>query len=754
MLLAESKVFSKSLELSWKILNTVKVLVVRSASSRSVQYFFDGRDPGRWSHGAGELLGLRGPVDPGDLRMVLGGRDPRTSQFLPHRTTVRRRDGWDLIWSAPKSFSLLAAAGPAEGNVALAAHDSAVKSVCHHIEQELTTWRSNVSGGQSYCDGLISAAFTHRFNAAGEPHLHTHLLVANLSMSDGRWSAVRPDSWFIDRRSLSALYHLELRHQTADRGWNVAWRLRADGLADLADIPREAVRNASTQSRAVAALGPYEARRQAVASGWTAGNTPGRAQAAAVTKAASLSGAAIPRAGDFAATDGRGRPGGTNAVGNLDSDRLVKAVETRLATKRSDFRRSDVVVCLAECHPGGASVEEALAWTERFCDASHKVRSPTSRPRWSTSLSVAADKRLVHAIDAGWDIYSQTGIGDPVVRLVCPPGQSRLIDHADLIDGCRERVEADGRRLVVRTTSSLAAQRWEVLTSVAPTKPGTHFDVLVVDQADRRSTAELLVLAGEARSRRAQLILVEGGTLPRLSSPASRGLDESAALRLDVPRGAPWGSAAFDKTDLACASPRNSARTGRDCAEEILDHWKRLSDLGVNPLMVGLGLEETEALNRAARNLLSYASGREAEPPGGSRSAPTFQFPEDLRVVMLSSRLREVPYGTRGTVVSGPGGDERTWVLWDGFNTALQLDTADRSRLGCGYAVTPGVASRTTGTLVMLGPRDAVPGLRDRVLEWVRPRGDIALGHEINRGMIHEARGGIGFDQDARALGR
>ncbi len=730
------------------------MLFVRSASSRSVQYFFDGRDPGRWSHGAGELLGLQGPVDPDDLRMVLGGRDPRTSQFLPQRATVRRRDGWDLIWSAPKSFSLLAATGPSEGNVALDAHESAVKSLCDHIGKELTTWRSSASGGPSHCDGLISAAFTHRFNAAGEPHLHTHLLVANLSMSDGRWSAVRPDSWFIDRRSLSALYHLELRYQTAERGWDVAWRLRSDGLADLADIPREAVRCASTQSRAVAALGPYEARKQAIATGWTAKNTPGRAQAAAVTTAASLTGAAIPGAGDLAGTHGRGRPGGTNTVGNLDSERLVKAVETRLATKRSDFRRGDVVVCLAECHPGGASVEETLAWTKRFCDASHAVVSPTSRPRWSTSLSVDADKRLVRAIDAGWDIHPYTGVGDPVIRLVCPPGQSRLIDHADLIDGYRQRVEADGRRLVVNTNSLLAAQRWEVLTSVSPTKSGANFDVMVVDQADRRSTAELLVLAGEARNRRAQLILVEGGTLPRLSSPASRGLDESTALRLDLPRGAPWSSAPAETTELTRASPRDCQRSGRDCAEEILGHWKRLSDLGVNPVMVGLGLEEAESLNRAARTLLSSASGREEEPPGGRRSATTFQFHEDLRVVMLSSRLREVPYGTRGTVVSGPGGDERTWVLWDGFNTALQLNKADRSRLGCGYAVTPGVASRTTGKLLMLGPRDAVPALRDRVLEWVRPRGDIALGHEINRGMIRDARGGIGLDQNARALGR
>ena len=686
--------------------------------------------------------------------MVLGGRDPRTSQFLPQRATVRRRDGWDLIWSAPKSFSLLAAAGPSEGNVALAAHDSAVESVCHHIEQELTTWRSDVSGGKSYCDGLISAAFTHRFNAAGEPHLHTHLLVANLSMSDGRWSAVRPDSWFIDRRSLSALYHLELRYQTAERGWDVAWRIRSDGLADLADIPREAVRFASTQSRAVAALGPYEARRQAVTSGWTAGNTPGRAQSAAVTRAASLTGAAIPTAGDFAGTDGRGRPGSTNAVGKLDSDRLVKAVETRLATKRSDFRRADVIVCLAECHPGGASVEEALAWTTRFCDASRPVPSQTSRPRWSTSLSIDADKRLARAIDAGWDIHPHTNLGDPVIRLVCPPGRSRLIDHAELIDGYRQSVEADGRRLVVNTTSPLAAQRWEVLTSVSASRPGADFDVLVVDQADRRSAAELLVFAGEARHRRAQLILVEGGTLPRLSSPASRGLDESTALRLDLPPGAPWGSVAAEATDPTRASLKVCLRTGRDSAEEILAHWKRLSELGVNPVMVGLGLEETDGLNRAARTLLSSANSREAQPPGDGRNAPTFQFHDDLRVVMLSSRLREVPYGTRGTVVSGPGGDEQTWVLWDGYNTAMQMSAADRSRLGCGYAVTPGVASRTTGTLVMLGPRDAVPGLRDRVLEWVRPRGDIALGHEINRGMIRESRVGIGLDQNARVLGR
>ena len=101
--------------------------------------------------------------------------------------------------------------------------------------------------------GLIGAAFQHRLNGSGEPHVHTHLLVCNLGRDpDGVWSALDRE-WWTSRPALGAIYQLGLRHHLRARGLDLDWRLREDGLADLVGVPRAAVRSTSGRSRAAAA---------------------------------------------------------------------------------------------------------------------------------------------------------------------------------------------------------------------------------------------------------------------------------------------------------------------------------------------------------------------------------------------------------------------------------------------------------------------------------------------------------------------
>jgi conjugative relaxase-like TrwC/TraI family protein len=39
--------------------------------------------------------------------------------------------------------------------------------------------------------GFVAAAFRHRTSRAGDPQLHTHVLVANVTLgADGRWSSL------------------------------------------------------------------------------------------------------------------------------------------------------------------------------------------------------------------------------------------------------------------------------------------------------------------------------------------------------------------------------------------------------------------------------------------------------------------------------------------------------------------------------------------------------------------------------------
>src|SRR5258708_6470850 len=167
------------------------MLIVRRAGVGVVTYLVDGRHPGRWSPGAARLLGLSGAVERSPLRRVLEGRDPWTGAYLPLRRRADRWPGWGFVFSAPKSVSLLAASDP---NVA-EAHVAAVDRVLAHLESRLLLKKVDLDRRPLRAEGILAASFDHSTNAASEPHLHTHVVVANLSRSGPHWGAVHSADW-------------------------------------------------------------------------------------------------------------------------------------------------------------------------------------------------------------------------------------------------------------------------------------------------------------------------------------------------------------------------------------------------------------------------------------------------------------------------------------------------------------------------------------------------------------------------------
>jgi hypothetical protein len=607
-----------------------------------------------------------------------------------------RRAGWDLVFGAPKSLSILAAGGdPGPGGVACGglgggglgtdvrvAHTSAVDGLIGHLEERLTMRRTGPDGARLAAGGLVAASFDHTRNAAAEPHLHTHVIVANLSRAASRWGAVSEQDWFFDRVALGALYHLELRHHLALRGLGFEWRLRPDGLADVSGIPRAAVRAASSQSRAVGLSGRYAARRPAVAAPWR-----DRLERAGRGTGPVLS-------------VGRSAQPEPFRTGQLDDPAVARVVSTRLAVRRSDFRRADVIVALASCYPGGADCGTVTEWADRFCAASIPVRSPGPSRRWATlgarrmdvdlirELSgsahrdgpgrtvTAAVEEVLRTATAVTDRYREAtraltlGAGR-VHFLAAGAGRSELLAHTEVLSLCREAWERSGLQVEVSSPSPEGYRRWAVLAGTDPYRPGHCPDVLVVDQADRRTSSELLRLAGSGAER---LVFVEGGTLPRLTNPASHGLAEVADElgRIGVGEHPRWAPAVIGRTGPG-------ASIGRAAAAELLDRRCHRPA----SLLIGLGLEEVEGLNRAVL-------GRDPDPTGPGRFEP------GDRVLVLRSRPGLPPAATFGTVDrvgTDRSGSAVTCAWPDGSRTTLAGRRA-LSALGFGYAATPRLAAR------------------------------------------------------------
>ncbi|MGH9055681.1 MAG: MobF family relaxase [Acidimicrobiales bacterium] len=757
------------------------MMKVRKIGSGAVGYYFGEDRAGRWVGAGARRLGLDGVVTAVELRSVLEGRHPLHGGFLPARRPARRRAGWDLILAAPKSLSLLVAMAPADAPAATAAHRAAVDEVCGHLEWQLSGPDGDVPGhaiaaagsDPGLSGGIVAADFVHISNASGEPHLHSHVILANLrSSATGPWSALG-GRWWTEKDSLGALYQLGLRRHLASLGLDLPWRLRPDGLADLAPVPRAAVRAASTRSRDAAAdRGSRSSRRRALEQPWL---TRSSAAGFGPSEAAVLGHA-------------RGRPAGTPSTAPVTTSVTDRAVTVWLAGRRSAFRHADVITALGSCLPEGATAPEARAWADRFCSASIPVASPTSVPRWTTPAAARADSHLVAmATSTGSHPVAGRGYRPPAqaqvdaavaahpelsaagraaaLRLMCDdrgvevlrakPGRTNLLACAAVLDTARMGWQTAGHSVALVTRTPDSASRWAALAGLGhagagqASLPGAgltgaeagHPAVVVVDQADRLATPRLISILDDAQGAGTKVVLVEGGTLPRMTWVCSAGLADLDAHRggLDPTLVDSWGV-----PDLpgSCRDSPGRARpgvvgpdqetircgTGHDAARLLVGVWDRQWAGPAPAMLVGLGPAEAAGLNRAARDVLAREGsllGPLLDLPGGRR------LQAGDRVVALARLSGAVPFGSLGWVVQVQPDRGSATVRWPGAVTAL--DRWVLSRVGHGYAVTPAVAARMADPLLLLGRPEALGADRARILAAAVAAPDLGPAHDLVR---------------------
>ena len=232
-----------------------------------------GESPGVWTGRGAERLGLEGVVQEGELALLIRGKHPRTeeklrSHYRARRITIERIDpfsgertlrvkklapvaGFDLVFSPPKSVSLLHALGGEETRRAVQeAHLSAWQAVLAYLEEEACVTRRGRNGvHREHAEGFVAAAYQHRTSRAQDPHLHTHVIVANLaqSHSDGKWRALDGEPILRSYRLAAGyLYQAHLRSELT-RSLGVEWEQPRKGMAELKGVPRAAIRAFSTR---------------------------------------------------------------------------------------------------------------------------------------------------------------------------------------------------------------------------------------------------------------------------------------------------------------------------------------------------------------------------------------------------------------------------------------------------------------------------------------------------------------------------
>ncbi|MFD4357490.1 MobF family relaxase [Nocardia sp. NPDC058518] len=185
-----------------------------------------GRDP-RAAVPAEERRRVRTEVA---LRMFTDdvGRAPLNSRELsgwiarasrPSKTAVA---GFDLTFSPVKSVSALWAVASREVAEQIeTAHHAAIRDVISYIESEVLYTRvGRHSVRQVEVAGLIATAFDHRDSRAGDPDLHTHLVVSNnVLRADGKWGAIDGRMIYRYNVTCSEMYNTRLEsHLEASLG--------------------------------------------------------------------------------------------------------------------------------------------------------------------------------------------------------------------------------------------------------------------------------------------------------------------------------------------------------------------------------------------------------------------------------------------------------------------------------------------------------------------------------------------------------
>jgi conjugative relaxase-like TrwC/TraI family protein len=213
-----------------------RVDVVESVGDGVEEYYVGGSEVrGEWLGAGARELGLTGLVEGESLRRVLDGEGDAGVPLRASPVPVSVA-GYDLTLSAPKSVSVVFALGDMAAGKQCGRHTTA-------RARGARVRGAHGGRGPAWCrrrtrepaNGLVAAAFRHRTSRAGDPQLHTHVVVANLGRGpDGRWSTLDVRRLYGQARTTSFVYQAVLRSENPktppERGF-----LRADARTRTGD---------------------------------------------------------------------------------------------------------------------------------------------------------------------------------------------------------------------------------------------------------------------------------------------------------------------------------------------------------------------------------------------------------------------------------------------------------------------------------------------------------------------------------------
>src|SRR6266540_4151607 len=223
---------------------------VREVAGNREEYLSGhGESPGRWLGRGAQALGQEGIASTEAFVRVFHGRHPETGELVGRGHGERGVPAFDVVLRPTKSVSLLYGLGDARiAAQVLGAHHQATAEALGYLEDHVGARRGHGGCDHVQGNGLLAVGFDHRTSRAGDPLLHTHVIVANrVQGPDGRWTALDGRDLYRHRVAADAIYRGAYQ-RALSRSLGVAWS-QPDrwGNRELAGMPADLWRAEATE---------------------------------------------------------------------------------------------------------------------------------------------------------------------------------------------------------------------------------------------------------------------------------------------------------------------------------------------------------------------------------------------------------------------------------------------------------------------------------------------------------------------------
>ena len=681
-------------------------------------YSGEGEAEGYWIGDAARDLGLSGEVAPQQLTAMLTGNNPATGEPLGlRRVEGGPVPGFDLTFSAPKSVSLTwALGGPPVGAEVKEAHAASVDAALNYL-QRTACWTRRGAGGREFVkgNGHLAAAYAHRSSRAGDPQLHTHVLIANATFAEGRWTRLYHPAIYEHAKAAGYIYEAHLRDELTRR-LGVRWGEVRNGIAEIEGFNPDHLRAFSTRrAEIMEAAGEGASARAVQVATLTTRRTKDRDLTSASLRELWRSKAVeigLTREA-IRATFGHERQA---PEGRIE----VAAVERALTSNASYFDRRDAIQAVAECLPAGAPGHEVCELADAFLAMPEviQIAATPKGDRYTTRAIWELERQALDRVEVMAARSDRAVVSEIVVSRVLAQRPSMKPDQRAMV----ERLLRGGEEVSVVVGEAGTGKTYAVVAAAhgwsAPPKPAAlrvaaptwrAANVLRSEGLDATSVASLLAEFGRAGARGEATLacgsvllideagMVDSRSLARLIEHAAEAeaklvlIGDPAQLG-EIEAGGLFG-AIVDRTEPIVLDEvirhrheleREGAKLIREGAggeaisiyqgaervtvsddplarrEAMVSDWWRSYERGEDALMIAKRNAEVRELNALARERMKVAGrlGAEEIEVGGARFAAGDQV-----ITRINDQRQNIYNRERWRVAEVDAASERLWLV-------------------------------------------------------------------------------------------